>query len=225
MKQLYKNALAEGIGTLVLVLIGTGVAVMTSSLVFINVNMLYTALAFGLTVMAMAYAFGGVSGGHFNPAVSFAMFLKKKLSLNDLIVYVVAQLVGGLIGSLLLVIMLDSNASLGSNVVSANLPYEGFALLFVGLLIETVMTFIFVTVIIRTTRSKENSPVAGLIIGLTLTVIILFGFNLTGVGVNPVRSIAPAIFQGGVALEQVWVFIVGPLLGGALAAFVSKVFE
>lgn len=215
----FKKGLAEFLGTFVLVLFGTGVAVMTGG------DRLITALAFGLSVVLMAFAVGHVSGGHFNPAVSLTLFLKKKLSSVELGVYVLAQVLGGVVASGLLVVFLGSNAALGANTVSATLPQEGFVELLSGGLVELLMTFFFMLVILGATRSEKTQPFAGLVIGLSLTLVILFGFSLTGVGVNPVRSLAPALFQGGIALEQVWVFIVFPLLGSVLAAYVSNILE
>jgi len=223
MKLIYKQAFAEFLGTFVLVLFGTGVAVITS--VFTSQHVLYTALAFGLSVVAMAYTVGHVSGGHFNPAVSFAFFLKKQLDAKGLLVFVASQLVGALLASLLLVVMFDSNAALGANLVSTTLPGSGFVELLYGVLVEALLTFIFITVILQVTRPEKASATTGLVIGLTLVVVILFGFYLTGVGVNPARSLAPALFQGGVALEQVWVFIAGPLLGAYLAFLGSKLLD
>lgn len=215
----YKKGLAEFLGTFVLVLFGTGVAVMTGG------DRLMTALAFGLSVVLMAFAVGHISGGHFNPAVSFTLFLKKKLTGVELGVYVLAQVLGGVLASLLLVTLLGSNAALGANIVSANLPQDGFVELLLGGLVELLMTFVFMLVILGSTRSEKTQPFAGIVIGLSLTLVILFGFSITGVSVNPVRSFAPALFQGGVALEQVWVFILFPLLGSVLAKHVSDILE
>ncbi|MCU0105263.1 aquaporin [Acholeplasma vituli] len=215
MKKLFQKGVAEFLGTFVLVLFGTGVAVMTGG------DRLVTALAFGLSVVLMAFAVGHISGGHFNPAVSLTMFLKKKLSTVELGVYSLGQLLGAIAGSGLLVLFLGSNAALGANTVSAALPQDGFVELLMGGVVEMIMTFIFMFAILGATRSEKTQPFAGLIIGLSLVVVILFGFDLTGVGVNPVRSLAPALFQGGIALEQSWVFIVFPLLGSVLAAHAS----
>ncbi len=215
----FKKGLAEFLGTFVLVLFGTGVAVMSGG------DRLITALAFGLSVVLMAFAVGHVSGGHFNPAVSLTMFLKKKISSIDLGLYVVSQVLGAIVGSALLVLFLGSNAALGATLVSSDLPQEGFIELLLGGLVELLMTFFFMLVILGATRSEKTQPFAGLVIGLSLTGIILFGFGITGVGINPARSLSPALFQGGVAFQQVWVFILFPLLGSALAAFVSNVLE
>ena len=223
MKVIHKQAFAEFLGTFVLVLFGTGVAVFTNA--FAQTNALYTALAFGLTVVVMGTAIGHVSGGHFNPAVSFAMFLSNRLDSKGLLVYVISQLTGALLASLLLFVMLGSNTAMGANIVSAGLPGDGFVEVLYGGLVEALMTFVFITVILQVTRKEYTTAVSGLVIGLTLSLVILFGFYLTGVGVNPARSFGPAILQGGVALEQLWVFFAGPLLGAYLAYLAAKVLE
>ena len=215
----FRKGIAEFLGTFILVLFGTGVAVMSGG------DRLITALAFGLSVVLMAFAVGHISGGHFNPAVSLTMFFKKKLSAVELGVYVLGQVLGAIVASGLLVLFLGSNAALGANTVAAALPQDGFVELLIGGLVELLLTFFFMLVILGATKSEKTQPFAGLVIGLSLVVIILFGFDLTGVGVNPARSLSPALFQGGVALEQVWVFIVFPLLGSVLAAHVSKNLE
>lgn len=215
----FRKGIAEFLGTFVLVLFGTGVAVMSGG------DRLITALAFGLSVVLMAFAVGHISGGHFNPAVSLTMFFKKKLSAVELGVYVLGQVLGAIAASGLLVLFLGSNAALGANTVAAALPQTGFVELLMGGLVELLLTFFFMLVILGATRSEKTQPFAGLVIGLSLVVIILFGFDLTGVGVNPARSFGPALFQGGLALEQVWVFIVFPLLGSLLAAHATDQME
>lgn len=215
----FRKGIAEFLGTFVLVLFGTGVAVMSGG------DRLITALAFGLSVVLMAFAVGHISGGHFNPAVSLTMFFKKKLSAVELGVYVLGQVLGAIVASGLLVLFLGSNAALGANTVAAALPQDGFVELLMGGLVELLLTFFFMLVILGATRSEKTQPFAGLVIGLSLVVIILFGFDLTGVGVNPARSFGPALFQGGLALEQVWVFIVFPLLGSVLAAHATDQME
>ncbi|MBM7452748.1 aquaporin Z [Acholeplasma morum] len=221
--KLYQKLFAEFLGTFVLVLFGTGVAVTTGHLG--GLNILFTALAFGLSVVVMANAVGHVSGGHFNPAVSLAAFLEKRITGIEFLYYVVSQLVGALLASTMVLVIVGSNSNLGSNLVSTALPNTGFAELLVGLLVEVFLTFIFITVILQVTSKEKSSVVSGLIIGLTLTLIIIFGFQLTGLGVNPARSLAPAILQAGKALEQVWIFIVGPLIGGYLAHLVQKILK
>lgn len=213
-----KKYIAEFIGTLVLVLFGTGIAVVSGG------NLVATALAFGLAIVSMAYVIGNVSGCHVNPAVSFAMFLSKKMSGKEFAYYVVAQILGALAGTAILYSIL-SGTDLGTAALGAN----GYGLesatgitLAGALITEIVLTFVFVYTIIGVTSDEKYTSVAGVVIGLTLTFVHLLGINLTGTSVNPARSLAPALFLGGTALKQVWVFIVAPLVGGALAAYVYK---
>ena len=209
-----KKYCAEFIGTLVLVLFGTGVAVITGG------DLVPTALAFGLAIVAMAYVIGNVSGCHVNPAVSLAMYLSNKLSAKDLLGYVVAQVLGALAGTGILYFIL-SNTAIGIETLGANgygvLSATDISLLG-AIVTEVVLTFVFIYTILGVTSDEKKSSIAGIVIGLTLTFVHLIGINLTGTSVNPARSLAPAIFMGGIALRQVWVFILAPLLGGALAA-------
>ena len=213
-----KKYCAEFIGTLVLVLFGTGIAVLSGG------DLVATALAFGLAIVAMAYVIGDVSGCHVNPAVSFAMLLSKKLSGKDFIWYVIAQVLGALAGTAILYLIL-SNTAIGTAALGAN-GYEMLSATNISLLgaivTEVVLTCIFIYTILGVTSDEKKSSVAGIVIGLTLTFVHLIGINLTGTSVNPARSLAPAIFLGGEAFRQVWVFIVAPLLGGALAAGLFK---
>lgn len=214
---MWKNAIAEAIGTLFLVLIGTSAAIFGDSL-------LVTALGFGLTLVAMAYSVGTVSGAHLNPAVSIAMLINGRMSVSGFITYVIAQLVGAVAGSSILryfVIQSGNDASnLAANTLADGLSTSG------GFLIEVVLTFAFVLVILSVTGKKGNSQMAGLVIGLTLATMILAGGNTSGASLNPARSFGPAILVGGEALSQLWLYTLAPLLGGALAAFVAKyVFE
>ena len=213
-----KKYCAEFIGTLVLVLFGTGIAVLSGG------DLVATALAFGLAIVAMAYVIGDVSGCHVNPAVSFAMLLSKKLSGKDFIWYVIAQVLGALAGTAILYLIL-SNTAMGTAALGAN-GYEMLSATNISLLgaivTEVVLTCVFIYTILGVTSDEKKSSVAGIVIGLTLTFVHLIGINLTGTSVNPARSLAPAIFLGGEAFRQVWVFIVAPLLGGALAAGLFK---
>ncbi len=213
-----KKYCAEFIGTLVLVLFGTGIAVVSEG------NLIATALAFGLAIVAMAYVIGDVSGCHVNPAVSFAMWLSKKLSDKDFIWYVVAQVLGALAGTAILYFILSA-----TNLGTVALGTNGYGALsatninvFGAVVTEIVLTCVFVYTILGVTSDDKKSSVAGIVIGLTLTFVHLLGIKLTGTSVNPARSLAPAIFAGGRALKQVWVFILAPLLGGALAAGLFK---
>ncbi|MBQ7603768.1 MAG: aquaporin [Clostridia bacterium] len=211
----FKKYLAEFIGTFVLVLFACGAAVVTQCSTSNFAGYLLTALAFGLVIVAMAYSIGNVSGCHINPAVSLAMLISKKLSVADFIGYVIAQFAGATAGAAVLWALLGSNESLGQNGL-----YKGNVWL--SLLVEVILTFVFVLAILGVTSKTENSAVAGIVIGLTLTLVHIFGIYFTGTSVNPARSFGPALFVGGEALANVWVFIVAPLCGGALAAVCHK---
>lgn len=223
----FRKYIAEFIGTAVLVLGGCGAAVGANTLqanigteIPLAFSTLLIAVAFGLTIVAMAYSIGNVSGCHINPAVSLGVLLAGKMSVTDFIGYVVAQVLGGIAGAGILVAFLGSNESLGTN------GYGEASALGIGagtaFLVETVLTFIFVLVILGVTSKAEYAPVAGLVIGLSLTLIHCVGVPFDGTSVNPARSFGPALLSGGVALGQVWVFILAPLVGGALAAVVHR---
>lgn len=211
-----KKYIAEFIGTFVLVLFACGTAAAVGcSTTDPNVAYLLTALAFGLVIVAMAYSIGNVSGCHINPAVSIAMLVSGKLSVKDFVGYVVAQCAGAIAGAALLGYFLGFDCGFGANGL-----YKGDIVM--SLAIEVVLTFVFVLAILGVTSKVENSKVAGIVIGLTLTLVHIFGIHFTGTSVNPARSLGPAIFAGGDALSNVWVFIVAPLVGGVLAALVYK---
>lgn len=217
-----KKYLSEFIGTAVLVLFGCGSAAIAGG----ALGTLGIALAFGLSIVAMAYVIGNVSGCHINPAVSLAMLINKKMSVKDFVCYVVAQVVGAIAGiGILYAIMVNSGLNvsvqgLGANgfdaASSVNLNMMG------AILVEVVLTFVFIYTILGVTSDDKKSSVAGIVIGLTLAFVHIMGIPLTGTSVNPARSLAPAIFLGGEALKQVWVFIVAPFIGSALAAFAFK---
>lgn len=213
-----KKYIAEFIGTATLVLFGTGIAVVSGG------NLVATALAFGLAIVAEAYVIGNISGCHVNPAVSLSMLISKKMNTKDFIGYIIAQIAGAFAGTGILYAILNGT-TIGVDALGAN----GFGTLsateinMLGALItEVILTFVFVYTILGVTSDESKSNVAGIVIGLTLTFVHLLGINLTGTSVNPARSLAPAVVLGGKALEQVWVFIVAPLVGGALAAIVFK---
>jgi len=215
-----KKYLCEFLGTCVLVLFGCGVAVLT------NANLVATSLAFGLSIVATAYVIGDVSGCHVNPAVSFGMWIDKRISTKDFLGYVCSQVIGAIVGSLLLVLVLKTTGfgdyrtiGLGANGFGNQVP-SGITMLG-ALLVEIILTFVFVLSVLGVTKNKKNSSVAPIVIGLTLVLVHIIGINLTGTSVNPARSLAPALFLGGTALSQVWVFIVGPFVGAAFAALVS----
>lgn len=234
MKDLLKKSIAECLGTFVLVFFACGVAALTKG------DLAPTALAFGLVIVAMAYSVGRISGCHINPAVSLAMLISKKMDVKEFCVYVCSQIVGGFLGALALFgfakmagIALDGGAVYGDacNLAINFDPEKGLNAgnIFASLLVEIVLTFIFVYVILNVTDEKNTGAgkKAGIIIGLTLTLVHLVGIGLTGTSVNPARSLATAlgtaIFNGKVeALAQVWMFFVGPLAGGALAALAFK---
>ncbi len=206
-----KKLVCEFVGTLVLVLIACGVAVAS------NVSYIGTSLAFGLVIVAMAYSIGNVSGCHINPAVSLGMAIAGRMTWKEACKYMIAQVLGAIAGAALLGVILRSFYALGAN------SFNGTTVTtWIALLVETILTFVFVLTILGVTDKKENGHATGIIIGLTLTVVHLFGLPFTGTSVNPARSIGPALLQGGLALSQLWVFIVAPLLGATLAAFFYK---
>ena len=216
-----KKYFAECIGTFVLTLLGCGTAM------FLGcgepAGVVGTAIAFGLTVVAMAYTIGNISGCHINPAITFAVALSGRMSWKDACGYWVGQLIGGIIAGAILLLLTkvvaapDLTGGLGTNGV-ANAGGVGGALL-----VEFIATFIFVRVVLGATDDKLGAgKPAGLAIGLTLILVHLVCINLTGTSVNPARSIGPALFAGGDALKDVWVFIVAPMAGAALSACVWK---
>lgn len=213
-----KKAIAEIIGTFILVFFGTGAAVFGGGILGIGITGI--ALAFGLTIVGAAYSIGTISGAHLNPAVSFAMFINKRLSVSEFITYVISQLIGAIIASATILFLLKDAGmptdNLGQNSYEALSMFGAFA-------VELILTFIFVLTIMTVTSSTKGLPkLAGIVIGLTLTLVHLIGIPLTGTSVNPARSIAPAILVGGEALSQLWVFVIATLVGGALAALVAK---
>ena len=212
-----KKYLAEFIGTFVLVLFACGVAAVTGC-AFPEAGYVATALAFGLCIVAMAYSIGNISGCHINPAVSLGCLLAGRMSVKDFIGYVAAQFLGAIAGAAVLMALIGTEKGLGCNGL-----YNGS----IGLsfLVEVILTFVFVLVILGVTSKSGNGGMAGIVIGLTLVVVHLFGIPFTGTSVNPARSFGPALLLGGDALSCVWVFILAPLVGGALAALVWKVLE
>jgi aquaporin Z len=218
---------AELIGTFTLVLGGCGTAIFAGA----QVGFLGVAIAFGLTVVAMAYAVGGISGAHLNPAVSVGLFCAGRLNAKDLGVYVTAQIIGGLLASTLLAFIVaqygDANGTFAANGYGAKFFENAPGYLHVSaagaFAIEAVLTFLFLLVILGVTGKGAPAGFAGLAIGLTLTLVHLVSIPLTNTSVNPARSIGQAIFSDNcLALPQLWLFIVAPLVGAALAAFVYK---
>lgn len=222
-----KKYISEFIGTAVLVTFGCGSAVAANTLIAENgsqvplaLSTLLIAFAFGLSIVAMAYSIGNISGCHINPAVSLAMFITKKLNTKDFAGYLIAQILGGIAGAGLLVFFFGSNASLGTNgFAEASALHTSMPVAFA---MEVVLTFTFILTILGVTSKSENASTTGLVIGLTLTLIHIFGIPFTGTSVNPARSFGPALFAGGTALSQVWLFILAPFIGAVIAAVVWK---
>lgn len=206
-----KKYIAEFFGTMILVFIACGVAAVTGCNGEANASYLLTALAFGGVITVLVYMIGGVSGCHINPAVSLAVALSGNMKLTVCLAYIIAQFLGGTAGAFLLRFILGTEYGFG-----ANMLYDGDIIK--TIFIEAVLTFIFVLTVLCVTAKSENSSVAGLIIGGALTLVHLFGIYFTGTSVNPARSYGPALMTGGDALGNLWVFILAPLLGGALAA-------
>lgn len=210
-----KKYLAELIGTFVLVLFACGTAAVVGCSATNGTGYLLTALSFGLVIVAMAYSIGNISGCHINPAVSIAMLVDKKMSFKDFVGYVVAQFLGAILGAATLMAFVGKDSGLGANALYNNNILQSLA-------IEIILTFVFVISILGVTSKENNSAVSGIVIGLSLTLVHILGISFTGTSVNPARSFGPALFVGGAALSNVWVFIVAPLVGGVLAALVYK---
>ena len=220
-----RKYVAEFVGTFTLVLFGCGTVVVAGQ----NVGNLGIAFAFGFALVAMAYAIGPVSGCHINPAVSLGVFTAGRMSREDLIGYVVGQFLGGIAGAAVL-LMLMNGLLAGYSVAQGGLGQNGWGSgyfggysLFAAMVFEFVATLIFVTVILNSTREGGPTEMAGLVIGITLAAILIFGINITGVSVNPARSLGPAILVGGTALAQVWMFLIVPSLAGMVAGVIDRV--
>lgn len=216
---------AEMIGTMVLVLMGCGSAVIAGADGTTGVGLLGISFAFGLSVIAMAYAIGHISGCHINPAISIAMVAAGRMKLDEAIIYIIAQIIGAIIGAGILYIIFTNHpgAVIGEWALGSNgwgIGYLDAYNMTAAFVAEFVFTFIFLMVILGSTSTKNiNGGFAGLAIGFSLVLIHIVGIKITGVSVNPARSIGPAIFAGGEALSQLWLFIVAPVLGGIVAAF------
>ena len=218
-----KKLLAEALGTMVLVLMGCGAAVFFGCAVG-TAQHLAVAFAFGLSVVAMAYCIGGISGCHINPAITLGVWLSKRMSGKEAIGYMIAQFIGALVGSAILYVLTSTGGYGESTATGANGFGEGEMLQ--AFIAETVFTFVFVLTVLGATSEKNPAPkLAGLVIGLTLVLVHIVCIPITGTSVNPARSFGPAIFQGGAALSQLWLFIVAPFVGAALSAGVWKIFS
>lgn len=220
----FKKCIAEFIGTFTLVLIGCGTAMLVGCDAASGSGYILTAFAFGLVIVGMAYCVGNVSGCHINPAVSLAVLISGRMKVTDFVFYVVSQVLGAISGAACLKIIFslgqvkDMTGGLGSNGLAG---VSGNAV--AGLLVEILLTFIFVLVILGVTDSAYNhGSFGGVVIGFSLVLVHILGIGLTGTSVNPARSIGPALFAGGDALASLWVFIVGPFVGAALAALIYK---
>ena len=189
-----KKYISEFVGTFALTFFACGVAVTIGCNT--TAGILTTALSFGLVIIAMAYSIGNISGCHINPAVSIAMWLDKRMELTELIKYIISQILGALAGSALLGFCLNSYKVLGANAYGNILPNGNEVTVWIALIVEIILTFTFILVILTVTNKKEHNHMAGLIIGLTLVLIHLFGIPFTGTSVNPARSLAPALLQG-----------------------------
>jgi len=219
-----KKYFAEFLGTFILVLVSCGVAVYSGG------NLVATALAFGITLTLLVYTIGSVSGAHVNPAVSLAFLINRKLSAKDFGFYVLAQILGATVAGALLwsfgkIVNPDAVVNVGANFFgNGNINAEQmWQQILIGFMVEVLMTFVFIFTIIGVTRKSGDKVVAGIIIGLALTVVHLFAINITGTSVNPARSLGVAFFAGTQALKEIWLFIVAPLVGGALASLVAGV--
>ena len=214
-----KKYLAEMVGTMVLVLMGCGSAVFNGGC-GTTAQVLTVAFAFGLSVVAMAYTIGGISGCHINPAITLGCMLSGRMKTNEGLMYMLFQVIGAFIGSALIYLLVSNIDITYATTTGANSCGYGVV---AGLIAEIIFTFVFVLVVLGTTDAKKGAGnFAGLAIGLSLVLVHIVCIPITGTSVNPARSIAPAIFEGGVALAQLWIFIVGPFIGAALSALVWK---
>jgi aquaporin Z len=223
-EEIMKKYIAEGFGTFTLVLFGCGSAVIAGS----QIGVLGIAFAFGFALIAMAYSIGGISGCHINPAVSVGFFASGRMSIKDLIAYIVCQFLGAIAAALVLSLIVKTRLA-GYDIAVSGLGQNGWGAGYLGaygmtgaILFESIATFIFVYLILKSTRDESTKPFAGLFIGITLIVIHIVGIQITGTSVNPARSLAPALIVGGNAMAQVWLFLLFPTLGGLVAGLVTR---
>ena len=219
-----KKYLAEMVGTMVLVLMGCGTAVSLGCSIAAPATVVGTALAFGLSVVAMAYAIGGISGCHINPAITLGCMLTGRMKTKEGLMYMLFQTIGGILGAAILYLCTKSSGDMivgtGANACQPGVSVIG------GLVAEIVFTAVFVLVVLGTTDPKKGAGnFAGLAIGLSLVLVHLVCIRYTGTSVNPARSIGPALFEGGKALSQLWIFIVGPFIGAAISAGIWKLLD
>ncbi len=225
---MFAKVMAEFLGTFWLVLGGCGSAVLAAAHPEVGIGWLGVSLAFGLTVVTGAYAFGPISGGHFNPAVSVGLWAGGRFPASQLFPYIVSQVLGGIVGAGVLYLIASGKADfslaggMASNGYGEHSPAQ--YTMVAGLITEVVMTFMFLMVILGTTHKRAPVGFAGLAIGLALVLIHLISIPVTNTSVNPARSTGPAIFVGGWALQQLWLFWIAPIIGAAIAGFTYKAF-
>lgn len=224
---LINRTLAEFLGTFMLVLGGCGSAVLAAAFPAVGIGLLGVSFAFGLTVLTMAYAVGHVSGGHFNPAVTVGLFTARRIPASDILPYIIAQVVGAVAAAGVLVVIASGKAGF---TVASGLAANGFGehspggyTMVAGFVCEVVLTFFFLLIILGSTDSRAPKGFAPIAIGLGLTLIHLISIPVTNTSVNPARSLGPAVFVGGWALAQVWLFWVAPLIGAILAGLVYPI--
>jgi aquaporin Z len=222
-----KKAFAEFLGTALLVFFGVGAATLSFGFnvagASFSAGVIATALTFGLVLMALAYSIGPISGCHVNPAVTIGALVAKRITVNEAVVYWASQFVGGIVGALVLWGMFSTSNRYSRSVTGLGTDGWGAeSKIHIGVggafIAEVVLTAIFICVILAVTRKDAHAATAGLVIGLTLTLVHLVGIPITGTSVNPARSLGPALVIGGTALKQVWLFIVAPLVGGVIGA-------
>jgi len=222
-----KKYLAEFIGTFWLVLGGCGSAMLAASFPSVGIGLVGVSIAFGLTVLTIAYSFGHISGAHLNPAVTIGLWMGGRIGAKEIVPYIIAQVLGGIAGAGVLYLIVTGNGSeigtFAANGYDEHSP--GKYSMNAAIITEFVMTFMFLLVILGSTDSKAPAGFAGIAIGLALTLIHLISIPVTNTSVNPARSISQAIFVGDWALSQLWVFIVIPIIGAALAGAVYKYFK
>ena len=211
-----KKYLAEIFGTMILMLFGVGAAVFAGN----AIGLVGISLAFGISIIAAAYSIGHISGAHLNPAVSISMFFANKMKLKETVCYVISQILGALLGALIVFVVATTAIQGGYNVSESGLGANSFTneTMVGAFIFETIATLVFTAVILgATSKNNKNGAYAGLVIGFTLTAIHLIGIPLTGVSVNPARSIGSAVFTGVDAIKQLWLFIAAPILGGIIS--------
>ncbi len=214
----FKKYISEFLGTMFFVLIGCGSAIAYG----FSSGWIAVALAFGLTAMAMSYCYGAVSGCHINPAISFAMFVAKKIDLKDFLLYIASQFLGGIVAAAVLLIFFRANSGLGANGYNTLSSWD--LRWWQALIAEIIMTAILAMVFLAI-QGRRHKMANGIVIGLTYTALYVFGIPLTNASLNPARSLGPAIFTGGMPIRHIWVFIVAPLIGALLASLGYMLYE